>query len=63
MGVGLPDAAAVNVPELPLSTIWLVGWVVIAGAASLGGEVVTVSVAALVVAGLPTPLLNTARYS
>ena len=56
VGVGLPVAAAVNVAVWPAFTVVLVGWVVM-----LGAEF-TVSVAALLVAGLPTPLLNTARY-
>src|SRR5579871_3026537 len=32
VGVGVPDAAAVNVAVWPAATVWLVGWVVMAGA-------------------------------
>jgi hypothetical protein len=56
VGVGVPEAAAVNVALPPAVTVWLVGCVVIAGATS------TVSVAAVVVAD-PCELVNTARYS
>ena len=53
VGVGLPLAAAVNDTLAPAVTVWLVGWVVMVGAA------VTVRVAAVVVA-LPALLVKTA---
>src|SRR6516162_5475892 len=56
VGVGVPLAAAVNDTLAPAVTVWLVGWVVMVGAA------VTVRVAALVVA-LPALLVKTASYS
>jgi hypothetical protein len=58
VGVGSPDAAAVNVADRPSWTDWFTGWSVTTGAT--GGR--TVSVAALVVAD-PTKFVNTARNS
>ena len=55
VGVGLPDAAAVNVAVDPAVTVTLAGWVVTAGAEF------TVSVATALVA-VPTEFVNTARY-
>jgi hypothetical protein len=43
VGAGVPLAAAVNVTEAPVTTVWLAGCVVIVGARF---AVVTVSVAA-----------------
>ena len=58
VGVGVPVAAAVNVASVPASVVTSVGFVVTTGAA-----VLTVKVAAVVVAAVPTPFLNTASYS
>jgi hypothetical protein len=55
VGAGLPLAPAVKVTLLPALTLWLAGFAVIAGG------VLTVSVAALVIA-VPALLMNTARY-
>ena len=55
VGAGLPLAAAVKVAVPPSHTVWLAGLVVTLGA------VLTVSVAAVVVA-VPELLVNTARY-
>ena len=55
VGVGLPEAAAVNVAVAPAVTVAFAGCVVTVGAKS------TVSVAAVVVA-VPCELVNTARY-
>ena len=43
----MPLAAAVNVTDTPAVTVWLAGWVVIAGAITTG---LTVSTAPLLVA-------------
>ena len=62
VGVGEPDAAALNETGLPNATVWLIGSVVITGA--LVAVVVTVKVAGFV--GTPlgaTELVNTASYS
>ncbi len=56
-GVGVPDAAAVNVTLAPSVTDRSAGWVVIWGAITV---VLTVNVAAVEVA-LPPPFVNTAR--
>jgi hypothetical protein len=61
VGAGFPDAPAVNVVGASVGTLWLVGCVVTDGALSPGG-IVTVSVAAFVVALLAT-FVKTARYS
>ena len=55
VGVGLPEAAAVNVALAPTATLAFAGCVETVGAKS------TVSVAAVVVA-VPAELVNTARY-
>src|SRR5262245_29960941 len=55
-GAGLPLAWAESVTWLLTATVWLLGWVVTAGAKS------TVRVAAVVVA-LPAPLVKTASNS
>ena len=55
VGVGVPEAAAVNVAVAPAATVTFAGLVVIAGA------VFTVSVAVMVVA-LPDAFVKTARY-
>ena len=60
VGVGDPDAAALNEAVIPAVTVTLTGWLVIVGGA-LGGPV-KVRVAALVVA-LPDELVKTASYS
>ncbi len=57
VGVGVPEAAAVNVAVPPATTDCEEGWVVICGWVVAA---VTVSVAALVVAP-PALLVNTAR--
>lgn len=57
VGVGTPLAAAVKLALAGAVTLWLAGWVVMAGACVAA---VTVKRAALLVA-LPTPLLATAR--
>jgi hypothetical protein len=53
VGAGLPPAAAVKEAPLPVQTVWLVGFVVIAG------EVFTVRVAAVVVS-VPQVAVKTA---
>jgi hypothetical protein len=58
LGVGLPDAAALKLALDPAFTLTLDGLVVTTGAL---GAVVTVKVAALVVAD-PGELVNTASY-
>src|SRR5439155_24526588 len=55
VGAGVPLAAAVKVTLLPACTLWVSGWVVTTGV------VLTVSVAAVVVA-VPQALVKTARY-
>jgi len=55
VGVGLPEADAVNVALAPTATL------VLAGCAEMVGAKSTVSVAAVVVA-VPAELVNTARY-
>jgi hypothetical protein len=58
VGVGVPEAAAVNVAVAPAATVTFAGFVVIVGAVF---PAVTVRVAAVVVA-LPDALLKTALY-
>ncbi|HXN63629.1 MAG TPA: hypothetical protein VN886_24500 [Acidimicrobiales bacterium] len=60
VGVGDPDAVALNEAVDPAATVTLTGWLVIVGGALTGP--VTVRVAALVLA-LPDELVKTARYS
>jgi hypothetical protein len=59
VGVGEPDAAALNETGLPNATVWLIGSVVITGA--LVAVVVTVKVAGFVVVLLLKPK-NVASY-
>jgi hypothetical protein len=58
VGVGEPDAAALNEAVDPAATLSAAGWVVMAGAAP---GAVTVRVAGAVVA-VPAELVNTASY-
>ncbi len=55
VGLGFPLAAALKLAVCPALTVWLLGWLVITGA------MLTVSVAALLVAD-PATLVKTARY-
>jgi hypothetical protein len=59
VGVGEPDAAAVNIAVAPAATVTFAGLVVIVGTVFAA---VTVKVAAVVVA-MPDALVKTARYS
>jgi hypothetical protein len=64
VGVGVPEAAAVNVAVVAALVTWsLAGSLVIDGAVVDGAVPVTVSVTGFVVALGLTPLVNTARYS
>ena len=64
VGVGVPDADALNETVLPAATgsgVWE-GWPVITGGVFVGGAAVTVSVAGFVVAEVPKNR-NVALYS
>jgi len=58
VGVGVPVAVTLKLNATPCGVVRLLA-LVIAGAT---GAVVTVRVAGCVVAGFPTPLVNTASY-